>query len=96
MEARGRVPGRLPVRHRASFYGLSTCVWCRKARRLLEEMGVPFEFTYVDLLDGDERESALAELSSFGRGETFPTLVIDDTSCVIGFKPDEIRRALEL
>ncbi|MCX6091493.1 MAG: hypothetical protein NTX23_01295 [Candidatus Bipolaricaulota bacterium] len=42
----------------------------------------------------EELESTLAELSSFGRGETFPTLVVDDSSCVIGFRPDEIRRAL--
>jgi glutaredoxin-like protein NrdH len=94
MEARGRVAGTAPARHRAKFYGLSTCIWCRKTRQLLEEMGVPFEFAYVDLLEGEDLESTLAELTSFGRGETFPTLVIDDSSCVIGFRPDEIRRAL--
>ncbi len=95
MEARGRVPGTLPARHHARFYGLSTCIWCRKARQLLEELGVPFEFAYVDLLDGEERESTLAELAPFGGGETFPTLVIDGSSCVIGFRPDEIRKSLE-
>jgi glutaredoxin-like protein NrdH len=94
MEAKGRVAGTVPARHRAKFYGLSTCIWCRKARQLLEEMGVPFEFAYVDLLEGEDLESTLAELAAFGRGETFPTLVIDDSSCVIGFRPDEIRQAL--
>jgi glutaredoxin-like protein NrdH len=94
MEATGRVSGTLPARHRAKFYGLSTCIWCRKTRQLLDEMGVPFEFAYVDLLEGEERESTLAELVSFGRGETFPTIVIDGSSCVIGFRPDEIRQAL--
>ena len=95
MDARGHVSGRVPGRHRTRFYGLSTCIWCRKTRQLLEELGVPFDFAYVDLLEGAELESVLAELESFGRGETFPTLVFDNASCVIGFRPDEIRRALE-
>jgi glutaredoxin-like protein NrdH len=96
MDARGRVGAESPNDHKTRFYGLSTCIWCRKARQLLEELGVPFEFVYVDLLVGEERESVLAELESFGRGETFPTLVIDGSTCVIGFRPDEIRKALGL
>ncbi len=95
MDARGRVPGRVAGHHRLRFYGLSTCVWCRRARQLLEELGVPFDFTYVDLLDDAERERVFADLEAFGRGETFPTLVVDDARCVIGFQPDEIRRAVE-
>lgn len=95
MEARGHVAGRAPGKHRTRLYGLSTCIWCRKTRQLLEELGVPFDFAYVDLLDGAERDSVLAELESFGRGESFPTLVFDNAFCVIGFRPDEIRQALE-
>ena len=94
MEATGSVTGRVPCLHETKFYGLSTCVWCRKARQLLEEMGVPFDYAYVDLLADSDRESALGELSRLGLGETFPTLVIDGKTCIVGFKPDEIRKAL--
>jgi len=96
MEPRGRVAGGRPGRHRTRFYGLSTCIWCKKTRQLLEELGFPFDFAYVDLLSGDERESALAELDALGKGETFPTLIIDGSTCVVGYQPDEIRNALEL
>ncbi|MDD5265133.1 MAG: glutaredoxin family protein [Candidatus Bipolaricaulis sp.] len=94
MEARGSVSGRVACSHRTRFYGLSTCVWCRKARQLLEELGVPFEYVYVDLLTGQERDSVVGELTRLGLGETFPTLVIDGRTCIVGFKPDEIRRTL--
>ena len=94
MDARGSVTGRGPCAHQTKFYGLSTCVWCRKARQLLEELGVPFEYAYVDLLTGEERESLVGELDRLGLGESFPTLVIDGRTCIVGFKPDEIRRAL--
>lgn len=95
MEARGRNPGDVAARHETRFYGLSTCIWCRKTRKLLEELGVAFDFVYVDLLDPEEKSAALAELDDFGRGETFPTLVIDGTTCIIGYRPDEIRKALQ-
>ena len=94
MEARGRVAGERSSRHQTRFYGLSTCIWCRKTRQLLEEVGIPFDFVYVDLLDGDEKDATLAELDRFGGGETFPTIVIDGATCVIGYRPDEIRKAL--
>jgi glutaredoxin len=94
VEAIGRVPGRVVGSHRTKFYGLSTCVWCRKARQLLEELGAEFDFVYVDLVEGEDREAVLAELARLGRGETFPMVVIDGADCIVGFKPDEIRRAL--
>ncbi len=93
MDAVGRVPG--SARHRAKLYGLSTCVWCRKTRQLLEELGVGFDFVYVDLVEASDREAALAELARWGRGETFPTVVVDGSTCIVGFRPDEIRKALE-
>ncbi len=55
---------------------------------------MPFEYAYVDLLTGKERESVIGELDRLELGETFPTLVIDGRTCIVGFKPDEIRRAL--
>jgi glutaredoxin-like protein NrdH len=95
MNARGRVSDGRTGRHETRFYGLSTCIWCRKTRKLLEELGVPFDFVYVDLLDPREKAAVIAELEAFGRGETFPTVVVDGSTCVIGFRPDEIRKALE-
>ena len=93
MEAHGRVEGSASGGNRVQFYGLSTCIWCRKARALLEEIGASFDYAYVDLLVGSERDAALAELARLGRGETFPTLVIDGDTCIVGFRPDEIRKA---
>ena len=35
------------------LYALSTCVWCKKTKQLLDQMGVEYEFVEVDLLQGD-------------------------------------------
>lgn len=93
MEAKGRV-AEDKGQPRVAFYGLSTCGWCKKTRALLEELGVPFEYAYVDLLTGAELDRAMAEVRRHSRGEGYPTLVIDGSQCIVGFKPDEIKRAL--
>ena len=94
-EARGKVPGRRGGR-RVTFYGLSTCVWCRRTRELLEKEQVGFDYVYLDLLQGAEREEALAALRRWNTRVTYPTLVVDDERCVVGFVPEEIREVLEL
>jgi ferredoxin-thioredoxin reductase catalytic subunit len=38
------------------LYALSTCVWCKKTKQLLNELGVDYHYTFVDLLPEDERQ----------------------------------------
>lgn len=94
-DVRGRVEG-VRAEHDVKFYGLSTCVWCKKTRRFLEEAGVAFEFTYLDLLEGDERAEALDVVKKWNPDATFPTIVIDGETSVTGFKPDDLTKLLGL
>lgn len=77
------------------LYALSTCVWCNKTKKLLADLGVEYSYVYVDLLKGDDRKSALDEVKRHNPKATFPTTVIDDEKCVIGFKEKEIKEALK-
>lgn len=75
------------------LFALSTCVWCKKTRRLLEERGVAFRYVYVDLADPSERIDIEQELSRWNPRSSFPTLVIEG-EVVVGFEPDLILSAL--
>ena len=75
------------------MYGLSTCVWCKKTRQLLTDLGVDFNYVYVDLLDGNEEESAVREVSRFNPRGSFPTIVINDEKAILGFDEQAIRKA---
>jgi len=75
------------------LYALSTCVWCRKTKKLLLELGVAFKYIDLDLLDGPERGPAQYELEKWNPACSFPTLVING-NCIIGFKEEAIREAL--
>jgi glutaredoxin len=94
-EARGSVSGSHNERS-VKFYGLSTCVWCKRTRKLLEDNDVAFDFIYVDLLRGKEQQEAVDQVRQWNRAGSFPTLVVDEEQCVVGYKPDEIKEALEL
>ncbi len=77
------------------LYALSTCPWCHKTKKLLSELGVEYSYIDVDDLDGQEKEKVMAEVRKWNPASSFPTLVLDDKKCIIGFKEDDIRKALQ-
>lgn len=91
--ASGRVEGAHPA-PKIVFYGLSTCIWCKRTRQFLEEQGVTFDFFYVDLLEGAEREAVIEQVRRWNPLVSFPTLVFDGARAIVGFRPDEIKEAL--
>ena len=81
-------------RGKVVMYGLSTCVWCRKTRKLLTDLGVDFDFIYVDRLEGDEENQVVEEVKHFNPSISFPTTVINGEKAIVGFREKEIREAL--
>jgi glutaredoxin len=94
-KARGSVAGSRNEKQ-VMFYGLSTCVWCKRTRKLLEDNDVAFDFIYVDLLRGKERAQAIEQVREWNQAGSFPTLVVDGEQSVVGYKPDQIKEALGL
>ncbi len=94
-EPRGRVSGPHD-KHQVRFYGLSTCIWCRKTRKFLEEQGVAFDFVYIDLLQGAERDEAKEQVRRWNSAVSFPTIVIDNKRSVVGYKPEQLTEELGL
>ena len=73
------------------LYALSTCQWCNKTKELLRDLGVDFNFVYVDLLEGKDQDKALTELERWNPRGSFPTLVIGNARCIIGYQESQIR-----
>jgi len=76
------------------LYALSTCVWCKKTKQLLEDLGVEYSYIFVDLLEGKDKEKTIEDIKKWNPRCSFPTLVINNEECIIGLKEDEIREAL--
>jgi glutaredoxin-like protein NrdH len=77
-------------------YALSTCPWCHKAKNFLDKLGVEYSFVDVDLLAGADREQAIGTVKKWNPSASFPTIVINDNKCIVGFKEEEIKETLGL
>ena len=73
------------------LYALSTCPWCRKTKKLLEDLGVEYYFGDVDLMNDAEKKEAMVVIQKWNPGASFPTMVIDNNQCIIGFQENKIR-----
>jgi len=80
---------------RIVIYALSTCPWCRKTKNLMNELGVDYYFTDVDLASDVEKPVLLDTVRKWNPASSFPTIVIDDKKCIVGFKENEIREAIQ-
>jgi len=78
------------------LYALSTCGWCRKTKEFLNSLGVDYSFVFVDLLDDQEKDEIMEDVQKWNPRRSFPTLVINDEICIVGYREDEIKEALGL
>jgi glutaredoxin-like protein NrdH len=83
------------MNHSVKMYSLSTCGHCKATKTLLNECQVKYEFTDVDLLQGEERTAILEDVKKWNPNCSFPTIIIGD-KVIVGYKEREIREALGL
>jgi len=76
------------------IYALSTCIWCRKTKELLEKMGVAYDYVYVDLLKRDESMEVQKEIRKWNPSSSFPTMVINNKKAILGFDENAIKKEL--
>jgi glutaredoxin-like protein NrdH len=76
------------------LFALSTCPWCKKTKKLFDELGVEYSFVDVDLLAGNERTEAMNTVRKWNPAGSFPTIVLNNAKCIVGFREDELREAL--
>jgi glutaredoxin-like protein NrdH len=78
------------------LYALSTCVWCKKTKELLTDLGISYSYIFIDQLTREERKEIEKQVEVWNPRCSYPTLVINDRQCIVGFKEEEIRGALGL
>ena len=76
------------------LYALSTCGWCKKTKELLNKIGVEYSYIYVDLLNEDDKDKIMKDIEKWNSNLSFPTLIINNRKCIVGFKEDKIKEAL--
>jgi len=62
----------------------------------LENEGVAFDYIYVDLVPAQEREEVVTQVRRWNPRASYPTIVVDDSKCIVGYRPEEIKEVLRL
>ncbi len=75
-------------------YALSTCPWCKKVKKYLDDKNIQYDVIDVDLAQGEEQQKALEEVEKLTGKRSFPVTVIND-QVIHGFKEDEFEEALK-
>ena len=78
-------------RGKVVMYALSTCMWCKMTKKLLQELGVAYDFVDVDQLGEAEKEQARAVILKWNPTGNYPTIVIDDRECLAGHDDEKIQ-----
>ncbi len=74
------------------LYALSTCGWCEKAKKFIDDKLVEYSYVYVDLLPEDQAEEVLLELGKFEENVSFPTVVFNGETAVIGYDVEALEK----
>ncbi|MEO0073287.1 MAG: glutaredoxin family protein [candidate division WOR-3 bacterium] len=81
--------------HRVVLFALSTCGWCRRAKELLDQNDIAYDYIFVDQTTGEEREQVVKRVRELNPRGSYPTIEIDG-EVVVGFDEERIRELLEL
>lgn len=76
------------------LYALSTCVWCKKTKRLLNQLGIDYSYVDVDLASAEDKEQINSVVLKWNPSGSYPTIVIDDKQSITGYDPEKIKEVL--
>lgn len=76
-------------------YALSTCPYCKRTKRFLEQHKIVYDCIDVDLLDDDKQDKVLEEVEKLTGRRSFPVVVIGK-EIIVGHDEDKLKKALKL
>jgi len=77
--------------HHIMLYSLSSCPWCQKTKHLLDELGLEYYCEDMDLLDGNAKHDVMSDVERWNPKRSFPTVVADNSRCIIGYQECALR-----
>ena len=75
---------------------LSTCMWCKKCKRFLNEQGMKYNYIDVDKIDPDDKVKILEYLrTNYQERISYPFLVCE-SGHVVGYDPKKYKDLLKM
>lgn len=74
-----------------TLYALSTCGWCKKTKKILDSLGIAYDYIDADLVDDKTSSEIEKAVKKWNPRETYPTIVINNEKAIISYDEDKIR-----
>jgi glutaredoxin len=76
-------------------YALSTCPYCKRTKRFLDDHKIVYDCVDVDLLDDSKQDEILEEIEKLTGRRSFPVVIIGK-EIIVGHDEVKLRKALKL
>jgi len=76
-------------------YALSTCPYCKRTRRFLDDHKIAYECIEVDLLDDAKQDEVLEEIEKLTGRRSFPVVVVGK-EIIVGHDETKLKKVLKL
>ncbi len=76
-------------------YALSTCPYCKRTRRFLDNHKVAYDCIEVDLLDDAKQDEVLEEIEKLTGRRSFPVVVVGK-EIIVGHDEAKLKKVLKL
>ena len=73
------------------LFTLSTCVWCKKTKKLLKELGLEYSYIDLDMMEHEIEDEVVKEFDHWNPKQSFPTIVVNNKMCIVGYEEDKIK-----
>jgi glutaredoxin len=83
-------------KHHVLVYAISTCGWCKRAKKFLKDNKIEYEYVDIDLINNDVKEEIKKDITTRGGPLAYPTLIIDGKILLTGAPQDKLKEILEL
>lgn len=83
-------------KHKVLVYAISTCSWCKQAKKFLKDNNVEYEYVDIDLINEEDKEKIKKDITKRGAPLAYPTLIIDNKILLTGAPQDKLKEILEL
>lgn len=80
--------------HKVVLYAISTCPWCKKAKKFLLDNGIEYYYVDVDLCSREDFDEVRRDIRARGGRPIFPTFVIDDKTLLTNPEETKLRETL--
>jgi glutaredoxin-like protein NrdH len=81
--------------NKPKVYALSTCPYCKRTKRFLDQHKIEYDHVDVDLLDDAKQDKVMEEIEKMTGKRAFPVVIIG-AEIIVGHDEDKLKKALKL